>query len=58
MSHERKKRPLSTSIYLGELEARNRRIDALNQLAQTFGVNRSRLIAMIADGELQIVRRS
>jgi len=49
-------RQLSISIYLGDAEVRPQRVARLDAIAAQFGVNRSVLIQMIADGKLIVIR--
>lgn len=57
MARKTKRIPPALSIYLGKPDVAEKRIAILDRLADQFSDgNRSRLIAMIADGELFIVR--
>lgn len=42
------------SFYLGDVEDRNVRKEHLDNIAKEFGVNRSVMLQMIADGELEV----
>ena len=43
------------SVYLGDAEESARRLAVLDSMAENLGVSRSKLFAMIADGQLALV---
>ncbi len=43
------------SVYLGDAEESARRLAAIDRMADSLGVSRSKLFAMIADGQLALV---
>ena len=43
------------SVYLGDAEESARRLAAIDGMAARLGVSRSKLFAMIADGQLALV---
>jgi hypothetical protein len=43
------------SIYLGDAEESARRLAAIEGMANSLGVSRSKLFAMIADGQIALV---
>ncbi len=53
-SHKIVKSPPMLSVYLGPPDISERRLKALDSLAGNIGVKRSKLIQMIADGQLAL----